>query len=150
MEKYFFTNEGYEKYKAKVELATKELQDVHAQMGDAAENGGDGWHDNFSLEELHRTADMLSQKYKSMRKILDSAKIISFSSRNSEEIKIGSKVKMNRNGSVEEWFVCGYGESDPKEKKMAYNTPLAQALIGKKAGDNVEFRKLKISILEVS
>ena len=56
--------------------------------------------------------------------------------RNTERVQLGSIVRFRRvyedtgEQQNEVWEIVGYGEIDIEQHKVAYNSPLAQALIG--------------------
>ena len=45
---------------------------------------------------------------------------------------------ININGKKDEFMLVGEWEADPKQKKISHESPLGQALMGKKVGDKVE------------
>ena len=51
------------------------------------------------------------------------------------------------------WRVVGYGEGEVSERKLAYNSPVAEDLLGRSVGDVVETtlagREVEIEVLEV-
>ena len=63
------TQEGYRKLILRKQELFGKLKETQGKKGEAAESGGDGWHDNFSFEQLchqemmdnRRIADISSQ-----------------------------------------------------------------------------------------
>lgn len=144
----YFTPKGHTSFREKIEDVKKELVSVKFQMGDAAENGGDGWHDNFSFEQLQIQSQALHKRISELESVLSNIKIVE-PIINSKKIAIGSKVKILRNNQMEEWEIGGYGESDLAKKILSYNTPLGEKLIGKKPGEDFLFMNSKILIKEI-
>lgn len=72
-------------------------------------------------------------------KILN-AKIIDASRLNTDVIQLLNKVqiKNQKNGATMTYTLVSEHEANLKEGKLAVNTPIAQALLGKKVGDVVE------------
>jgi transcription elongation factor GreA len=54
-------------------------------------------------------------------------------------IDIGCKVTVTLSGKEHTYEIVGEWEADPLKKKISHTSPLGQALVGKKMGENVEF-----------
>ena len=54
-----------------------------------------------------------------------------------DKIGLGCKVRLHIDGKEEEFQIVSAPEADPSAKKISHESPLGQALIGKKAGDKV-------------
>lgn len=54
-------------------------------------------------------------------------------------IDIGCKVTVSVGGKDHTYEIVGEWEADPLKKKISHTSPLGQALVGKKPGENVEF-----------
>lgn len=54
-------------------------------------------------------------------------------------IDIGCKVTVTLGGKEHTYEIVGEWEADPLKKKISHTSPLGQALVGKKMGENVEF-----------
>lgn len=54
-------------------------------------------------------------------------------------IDIGCKVTVTVAGKEHTYEIVGEWEADPLKKKISHTSPLGQALVGKKMGENVEF-----------
>ena len=50
-------------------------------------------------------------------------------------VGLGTKVKVGINGKEHLFHIVCEWEADPKEKKISHESPLGQALVGKKIGD---------------
>jgi transcription elongation factor GreA len=64
------------------------------------------------------------------------------------------KIKNTKNGAVMTYTLVSEHEANLKEGKLAVNTPIAQALLGKKVGDIVEVTvpvgKIPFEVIEIS
>lgn len=69
--------------------------------------------------------------------IVARAKLIS-GPRTNGLVKLGSTVTVNGNGQNQTFVVVGEWEADPMNKKISHQSPLGQALVGKKIGETVE------------
>ncbi len=57
-----------------------------------------------------------------------------------KKVQLGSHVKLNSNGKTKEFRVVGTVEADPMNGKISDESPIGQALLGKKEGDSVEIK----------
>ena len=71
------------------------------------------------------------------------ARITDFSEASTDSISVGTIVDLRdvASGKAVRYSVLGAWDSDPDNHRIAYKTPLGQALMGKKVGEHV---KLKI------
>jgi len=53
-------------------------------------------------------------------------------------VRLGCKVTVDKNGKQEEFHIVGEFEADPMNKKLSHTSPIGSALVGKKKGDMVE------------
>lgn len=56
----------------------------------------------------------------------------------SDAVNIGCKVTVEVGGSSHEFSIVGEWEANPAERKISHQSPLGQALVGRKVGDKVE------------
>lgn len=54
------------------------------------------------------------------------------------KVQLGSTVKLSGDGKTKEFQVVGTVEADPLNGKISDESPIGQALLGKKEGDSVE------------
>lgn len=133
------------------ELLMKELKDLNEALkklsdekNQAYHSSGDTWHDNPIFNGLEQEERRMAARIREKQKIISGATVVNVTERNTEEVVIGSIVRlqklMKKDGkvSIETWEIVGYSESDPENKKLAYNTPLGSILIGMKKDDEKE------------
>ncbi len=150
--KFYFTSRGLTKLHKKIEELEKKLQGLQSQMAHVAEVGGDQYHDNASYEllviDIRGIDYRLSDAYRCLNQAVLVAPPTSF-----EKVVIGTRVKIVRDGEEIEWEIVGFDESDPDSNMLAYNTPLASLIIGKRKGEVVNStiagRQTEIEILEI-
>jgi transcription elongation factor GreA len=56
------------------------------------------------------------------------------------KIQLGSMVKLKNDGKTKEFQVVGTVEADPLNGKISDESPIGQALLGKKLGEDVEIK----------
>ncbi len=154
MGKIYFTQKGIDLFLQKIKRDEDVISEMSSRLGYLAEVGGDQYHDNFSYEQQTMELRMLSGKINKDYKVLEKAFIVKDSdNRDKRSVFIGATVKIEFNQDIQSWNILGYGESDPKNHKVAYNTPLGSALMGKKINDvfdyNINSRNVKIKILRI-
>lgn len=101
-------------------------------LGDLSENA-----------EYHQTREdqgKLEERIKRIEKILQDSQVVSGGG--GEEIEIGSKVIVKKNGENEErtYQIVGSEEADMSLGKISNRSPFGEALFGKKKGDSVTFK----------
>ncbi len=126
------------------ELA-KRIDDAR-QMGDLSENA-----------EYHAAREEMSwaqSRMKELEFIITNAQIIPTGGDGSKSISIGARIVVEVNGKKREYALVGAQEADPLSGKISNESPLGQAFLGKRKGDNVEVQVpaglQKYTILEIS
>jgi transcription elongation factor GreA len=68
-------------------------------------------------------------------------------------VQVGSKVRVHLDGNEQEFQIVGAPEANPINGKISHESPLGQALLGKKVGEKVEITapagKLIYHVLEI-
>lgn len=77
----------------------------------------------------HRIADL--------EEALRSPKIIS-QNQNSDTITLGSTVKINIGGDINEYTIVGKVEADPTKKRISNESPLGASLLGLREGERAQ------------
>ncbi len=116
--------------------------------GDVKENSG--------LDAAKNERDKLVTRQQEIEDVLSNYEIIDEKSvMNSKVIQIGSSVKIQYSIDNTEFEIkiVGNSEADVISNKISNESPLAQALIGKKPGQEVSFKnrnkQVKVKILEI-
>ncbi|MFP4617126.1 MAG: transcription elongation factor GreA [Candidatus Paceibacterota bacterium] len=135
-QKEHLTKDKYEEFKQELEhLKTKRRKEVADQLeyarslGDLSENA-----------EYHEARDLQAQvedRISKLETMLQNVEIIS--DKYSEKVVVGSTVTVQRHGEKEkqEFRIVGSEEIDTDTGKISFYSPLGEALIGKKKGDEV-------------
>ena len=133
----YVTKEGLEGLKQELETLTKvERPDVinaikeARALGDLSENA-----------EYHAAKERQGQvetRIKELEYLIEHSIIIEEGK--STKVRVGSTVEIKYidDDEIEEYKIVGSTEADPFENKISNDSPIARALIGKKAGDKVE------------
>ncbi len=98
-------------------------------MGDLSENS------EYTAAKEER--EFVEGRIKEIQAILDNAEV-NLVYKAGNQIEIGSTVVVETNGEKDSFQIVGEFEADPMNKKLSQNSPIGQALIDKKVGDQVE------------
>ncbi|PPJ79841.1 hypothetical protein CV019_00445, partial [Staphylococcus haemolyticus] len=109
----------------------------------AFELSGDGWHDNPEFNRMQQLEANLNHSVKTLTDRLQLARLIEIDGaiRNTGQVAIGSIVQLDRYGLEHEelisetWEIVGFDETDLAQRQLAYNAPLAAAVMGLKIGE---------------
>ncbi len=152
MTKSYLTKKGLKK----IEVELEELKnikrpdvikriDIAREFGDLSENAA--YHDAkeeqafiegriLELEHLIKTSEVVEDI------------------NNGDSVRIGSRVKVDYNGSERLFSIVGNNEADPLKGLISYNSPLGQALLNRKLGEEftVEIPRgdVQCKILEIN
>lgn len=113
---------------------------------------------NLSAEndrELRHKKMLINGKLSLLNERLASAQILDHSDKKDKEVRFGAVVQlqMGNQKATQELKIVGVDEADIKKKKIAFVSPLAQAITGSKKGEKVQFKlgeeKRKVSVVDV-
>ncbi len=148
------TRVGYDKLKADLDdLHTVEMPKLLERLA-AARAEGD-LSENAEYHGARESVAMLQARIDVLRDKLSRAVLIDPALLPKGEVAFGATVRVKdlSFGDEEEFTLVGHGEEDYDAGKILITSPLAQGLVGKKAGDRVEIDvpqgKLRFEILEV-
>lgn len=99
------------------------------ELGDLSENA----EYQSALAEKDRTESRIAE----VENILLNVEIIK-KPRGDSKVQLGSVVKLKSDGKTKEFQVVGTVEADPLNGKISDESPIGQALLGKKEGDSIE------------
>ncbi len=110
-------------------LEISEIIHQAREYGDLTENS----EYDAALEEQAMTENRIAE----LENILKSAKVIT-EQHTDDFVVIGSTVKLDMDGSFNEFTIVGRVEADPAKKRISNESPLGSALVGAKTGDTIE------------
>jgi transcription elongation factor GreA len=99
--------------------------------GDISENAG--------YDEAKTAQGFLEGRIRELEAIVNNAQIIEQNGNGSNGIAIGHTVIVQEDGSdmQETYTIVGSAEASPAEGRISNESPIGQALLGKKVGDSV-------------
>ncbi|MBO5025310.1 MAG: transcription elongation factor GreA [Bacteroidaceae bacterium] len=137
----YMSQEGYDKIKADLkQLEEVERPEVIRQIAEAREKGD--LSENAEYDAAKEAQGKLEARIAQMKAVLADAKILDPTKVQTDVVQIMSKVEMRnvKNGMTMTYTLVSESEANLRENKISVKTPIAQGLLGKKAGDVVQIR----------
>ena len=112
--------------------------------------------ENSEYDDAKNEQAMLESRIAEVSQILAHATIIK-SPRKNDKVSLGCKVELRdkETGGVHEYQIVGSAEADPTQDKISNESPVGQAILGKKKGDKVKVstpsgRELEYAVVKVT
>lgn len=151
----FLTMEGLKKLEDELdELKTVRRKEIAERIKEALAFGDIS--ENAEYDEAKNEQAQLEERIAKLEALLRNAKIIDEEDISTDNVSIGSRVKVKDLEYDEEieYTIVGSAEADPYEGKISNESPVGKALIGGKLGDTVEVKVpdgiIKYKILEIA
>ena len=152
----YMSQEGYDKLVAELHhMEHVELPQVREAIAEARDKGD--LSENFEYHAAKREQSRLLGRIRFKQKVLENARVIDMSRLNADSVQLLSKVEITNlaNNNKMTYMIVSPNEANIREKKISIKSPIAQALLGKKVGDEVSVRvpagllKLRIESIEL-
>lgn len=137
----YMSQEGYDKLVAELKhLESVERPKASAAIAEARDKGD--LSENSEYDAAKEAQAHLEDKINRMKREIAEAKIVDLSRLSADCVQIMSKVDMTNlaNNAKMCYTIVSESEANLKEGKIAITTPIAQGLLNKKAGDEVEIK----------
>lgn len=154
MRDVILTPEGYEKLKQEIAFLSNEKRREIADRIRVAREFGDIT-ENAEYDHAKQEQAMLEHRIAMLEDRLRSARVLDLKDVTSDVVSIGTHVKLKDLEANEtiEYHIVGSAEADPAENKLSNESPVGQAIIGRKKGETVEVTAprgaLKFKILDI-
>lgn len=150
-EKIFLTKEGLHKLQQEYqELTAVKRREVAERIQKAREQGD--LTENAEYESAREQQAQIEGRILELEELLKRAQLIK-KIKGEKKVEVGAKVKVHLEGQDQEFQIVGALEADPVGGKISHESPLGQALLGKKVGDKIEVEtlagKITYKILEI-
>ena len=149
----FITAEGKKEKEERLKyLKTEELPVVLEKIKIAREFGD--LSENSEYDAARNEQALVESKIAELEKMVENAVVIK--EVDTDKVSIGTSVKIEYvdDGETESYMVVGSKEADPFENKISNESPIAQAIMGKKIGDVVSVAspngQYSVKILEIA
>lgn len=133
------SQEGYDKLIAQLhQLEAIERPKASAAIAEAADKGD--LSENSEYDAAKEAQMHLENKINDLKMTIAQAKIVDMSRLSTDEVQIMSKVTMTNLTTKKKmtYTIVSESEANLKENKISIHTPIAQGLLNKKVGDEVE------------
>ena len=142
MDRQPISEAGYAKLREEIRVLDDErIPDVREKVAEARAEGD--LKENAEYHGQRETLGMLEAKLNQLKSKLAGCMIVDKSTLPKDVITFGSRVTVKNldDGDVEQYEFVGPGDEDYAQEvmKILTNSPLASALMGKKAGDKVQY-----------
>lgn len=146
------TPEGLQKLKQELaELkeikrpATAERIKLAKEFGDLSENA--------EYREAKEEQSFIEGRIIELEQLIKTIPVVT-GHKNKDTVGVGSRVQVEKEGQVLEFFIVGSTEADPINRKISLESPLGQALMEHKVGEEVEVNlpasKVKYKIVAIN
>ncbi|MBR1401493.1 MAG: transcription elongation factor GreA [Prevotella sp.] len=135
----YMSQEGYDKLVAELhQLESVELPMVRDAISEARDKGD--LSENFEYHAAKREQARLLSRIRFKQKVLANARVIDVSRLSADSVQLLSRVEMTNmaNGAHMTYTIASPNEANIREGKISIKSPIAQALLNKRAGDVVE------------
>ena len=153
----YMSQEGYDKLVAELQqLESVERPKASAAIAEARDKGD--LSENAEYDAAREAQAHLEDKINKMKLSIAEAKIVDLSRLSTDAVQIMSKVEMTNlaNQSKMSYTIVSESEANLREGKISIHTPIAQGLLNKKVGDEVEIKiprgtiKLRIDKISIA
>lgn len=149
--KVYLTSKGLEEAQVELNFLKTEKRAQVAERIQRAREFGDVV-ENAEYDAALDEQTLVENRIIYLEDVLKNAKVID-SGPKSEFVVIGSTVKVELDGEVDQLTIVGKVEANPAKKKISNESPLGSALLGAKKGEMVEVAtpivRYKCKVLEI-
>lgn len=135
----YISKECYDELVAEIEHLTKvELPKAQDELSEARAKGD--LSENFEYHAAKRSLRMLMGKIRFKSNVLQNAKVLDTSILGNDTVGLLRKVEFTNlaNNAKMTFTIVNPHEANQREGKISIKSPIAEALLGKKVGDEVE------------
>lgn len=151
----YLTEAGLQKLEDELDhLRSVERPAISAAIAEARDKGD--LSENAEYDAAKEAQGMLEMRIAKLEDTVANARVIDESRIDTNTVQILNRVKMKNmtTGKIVEYTLVSENEANLKEGKLAIGTPIAQALLGKKKGEEVDVKvpsgMLRLEILDIS
>ncbi len=136
----YMSQEGYDKLVAELnQLVHEDLPKVREAITEARDKGD--LSENFEYHAAKREQSRLLGRIRFKQRVLEHARVLDISKRqNTDSIQLLSRIEITNlaNNARMTYTIVSPHEANLREGKISIKSPIANALVGKRAGDVVE------------
>lgn len=140
-EQLLVSRDSYERKRVEYEeIVSKRIPENSKAIAAAREHGDLRENSEFKMAKQDQSV-LMAQKAQ-LERDLARARITDFADATTDQVSVGTIVDLRdvANGKAVRYSVLGAWDSDPDHHRIAYKTPLGQALLGKRVNDHVKIK----------
>lgn len=139
MKRVQLTPEGFAKLEGELKhLIEVRRPEVAEMIRDAKEDGD--LRENAAYDEAKEQQGFIEGRIQNLEDLLRRAEVITFAE-GSDVVVLGSRVEVEEAGEASETYtIVGSAEADPIAGKISNASPLGAAIMGKRAGEMVNYK----------
>ena len=134
---YYFFQEDYDRLVAQVADLRGKIGEAFRDAADSADQSSETWHDNFGFEDGQRQIMMHGRQLEKLVEVMSRAEILPRPESVSEEVSIGSAVRVEAEDSGETllYRIGSYAVALNDVGVISYDSPIARLLLGARVGE---------------
>lgn len=132
---YRLTQEGVDELRAELNSLIAQRPQIADRIKHARELGD--LSENAEYQTAREEQDRLEARIAELDHVLQNSQIIK-KPKTDGQVRLGNRVQLKDGGKPLEYQIVGTMEADPSMGKISDESPIGQALMGKKLGDKVE------------
>ena len=136
METVYLTEDRHKELQEELTKLKTEGRGIVAERLKHAKELGD-LSENSEYQEAREEQSRVERNINQLEEILRHSSIIKQGSGNKGIVKVGSKVKVEKEKDTISYVIVGSNEADPMNGRISNESPIGRGLIGTKAGDTV-------------
>lgn len=136
----YVTERGRDLLHADRTAVREKIREIQSQKGEAAESGGNQWHDNFSFEHLVEQERVQQAELERLNREFERLQLIG-PPKDEKILRIGHTATLEmEDGSVRQIAIVGYREADMKANppKVVYLAPIIAPFMEHEVGTELE------------
>ncbi len=138
MKKLFhLTEEGVAELQAELDNLISQRSEVADRIKTAREFGD--LSENAEYQTARQEQEKHEERISELEHILQNVEII-VAPKGGSKVRLGSTVKLEGDGGTKQFQIVGTVEADPLEGKISDESPIGQALMGRKLGEEIEIK----------
>jgi len=148
--KILLTKQGLKNLQDEYDRLAKKRPQIVERVEEARQQGD--LKENAEYQTSREELTFIDGRLEELKSVLERA-VVAEQKNNCQEVALGCKVTVGVNDDKHAFHLVGEWEADPAERKISHQSPLGQALMGRKTGDEVEVEvpagKLSYKILSI-
>jgi len=135
--KYYLTAAGFQRKKEEYQRLTELRKEKKLKIKELRDELWRPEDLNPDYGALQTDLDFIEEKIKRLENILKNSKIIRKKRKPPKKVTLGTTVKIEINGEIDEFTIVETLEADPANKKISTSSPIGKALLGKEEGETI-------------